>query len=71
MYLKTLEECQKIVAIRNGLGKSLVTGHQSTTTIITKGNLLILCPNCHQEEHFLNKDGIFTENKIRVASLPG
>ena len=30
MYIKTLEECQKIVAIKYHLGKSLVIGHRPT-----------------------------------------
>lgn len=29
-------------------------------------NLLILCPNCHMEEHFLNKDGKW---KIKTATF--
>jgi len=30
-------------------------------------NLEIICPNCHQEEHFLNNDGIYKRTKIGVA----
>ena len=31
-----------------------------------KGNLELLCPNCHEEEHFLNGDGRFTNKKFEA-----
>jgi hypothetical protein len=30
-----------------------------------KENLELLCPNCHEEEHFLNSDGRFTNKLIK------
>jgi len=32
-----------------------------------KENLEMLCPNCHEEEHFLNNDGRFKNKKIKNA----
>lgn len=29
-----------------------------------KDNLKLLCPNCHEEEHFLSVDGRFTNKKL-------
>jgi 5-methylcytosine-specific restriction endonuclease McrA len=27
-------------------------------------NLEILCPTCHEEEHYLNGDGVYHNNKV-------
>jgi len=33
-----------------------------------KENLELLCPNCHEEEHFLNSDGRFTNKLIKTPT---
>lgn len=33
-----------------------------------KENLELLCPNCHEEEHFLNSDGRFTNKLIKTPA---
>lgn len=34
----------------------------------TKENLLLLCPNCHSEDHWIAKDGQFFSNRGRHAA---
>lgn len=33
----------------------------------TRENLMLLCPNCHSEDHWINKDGQFANNRGQNA----